>query len=84
MNRGVSVRDSCVQARYEYFFARQAPIFASQKTEILVYLRVRKMRTTLTLCVRDRSTAERPVGMERFCAEVRIARRRKPERPCIL
>ena len=54
MNRGVSVRDSCVQARYEYFFARQAPIFASQKTEILVYLRVRKMCTTLTLCVRDR------------------------------
>ena len=54
MNRGVSVRDSCVQARYECFFVRQAPIFASQKTEILVYLRVRKMHTTLTLCVRDR------------------------------
>ena len=37
-----------MQARCEYSFGRQAPIFATQKTRILVYLRVRKVRTSLT------------------------------------
>ncbi len=79
------LRDACVQARCEYFFARMARIFASQKTEILVYLRVRKMRTSLT-SVRDSNGAvRRCAATERFCAEPWIARPRLAgERPLFL